>query len=372
MAISWGTASGNGRIGINVIPTVSNTSVSVSLDIYVWTKYSCSDTSNTLTVNGSSKGSVTISTSNNSGTGWSTSNQQFVKTVSVGSYGRGTSARTVDYSASISGVEYINATPSVSTSYTIPALASYTVSYNANGGSGAPSSRTKYYGVDITLSTTKPTRSGYTFQGWSTANDSTVEYAAGATYTGNAALTLYAVWKENALTVNYYSNYATSAFDGALNEVGADKNVLVLSQPFYYDNDYSLYGLSNYSNSTGAVYMTRTGYTATGNWGTSASGGTLVNENTTFATGQLLAKALGKDLLNSNASVNVYAQWKPNIYTVTYDGNGGLYNGATTWSENVTYKTDYTTWENFLKERVISLLVGMKRQMELVLIGLDI
>ena len=32
----------------------------------------------------------------------------------------------------------------------------YTISYNANGGSGAPSSQKKYYGVSTTLSTTKP------------------------------------------------------------------------------------------------------------------------------------------------------------------------------------------------------------------------
>lgn len=37
----------------------------------------------------------------------------------------------------------------------------YTVSYNANGGSGAPSSQTKFYGSDLTLSDTVPTRSGY-------------------------------------------------------------------------------------------------------------------------------------------------------------------------------------------------------------------
>lgn len=72
----------------------------------------------------------------------------------------------------------------------------YTVSYNANGGSGAPASQTKTYGVNLTLSTTKPTRSGYTFMGWNTVSSaSTVSYASGATYTGNATLSLYAIWK---------------------------------------------------------------------------------------------------------------------------------------------------------------------------------
>lgn len=47
----------------------------------------------------------------------------------------------------------------------------YTISYNANGGSGAPSSQTKDGGIDLTLSSTVPTRSGYAFAGWNTQAD---------------------------------------------------------------------------------------------------------------------------------------------------------------------------------------------------------
>jgi len=44
-------------------------------------------------------------------------------------------------------------------------LNEYTISYNANGGSGAPNSQIKYYGIDLVLSDTIPTRSGYIFKG---------------------------------------------------------------------------------------------------------------------------------------------------------------------------------------------------------------
>ena len=71
----------------------------------------------------------------------------------------------------------------------------YTVSYNANGGSGAPSSQTKTYGVDLTLSSTVPTRAGYTFKGWATSSTGAVEYQAGGTYSANSAVTFYAVWE---------------------------------------------------------------------------------------------------------------------------------------------------------------------------------
>lgn len=71
----------------------------------------------------------------------------------------------------------------------------YTVSYNANGGSGAPSSQTKTYGVDLTLSSTVPTRAGYAFKGWATSSTGAVAYQAGGIYKANSAVTLYAVWE---------------------------------------------------------------------------------------------------------------------------------------------------------------------------------
>lgn len=88
-------------------------------------------------------------------------------------------------------------TSSTSISYTIPEP-TYTVSYKANGGSGAPSSQTKTYNKNLTLSKTIPTRDGYKFVEWNTKSDgSGTSYAPGATYTSNAALTLYAIWKRN-------------------------------------------------------------------------------------------------------------------------------------------------------------------------------
>ena len=73
----------------------------------------------------------------------------------------------------------------------------YTVTYNANGGSGAPSAQTKVYGTNLTLSSTIPTRTGYTFKGWATSASGSVAYVAGATYTSNSEATLYAVWQAN-------------------------------------------------------------------------------------------------------------------------------------------------------------------------------
>ena len=98
----------------------------------------------------------------------------------------------------------------------------YTVSYNANGGTGAPGSQTKTHGTALTLSSTIPTKSAttasgytvtfngnggtpsmasttatdttsYSFSSWNTAaNGSGTSYSAGGSYTANASATLYA------------------------------------------------------------------------------------------------------------------------------------------------------------------------------------
>ncbi len=77
----------------------------------------------------------------------------------------------------------------------------FSITYNPNGGTGAPSAQTKIYGSDITLSSTVPTRTGYTFKGWATGESGSVEYAPGATYSDNKALTLFAVWEANTVSV---------------------------------------------------------------------------------------------------------------------------------------------------------------------------
>jgi len=111
-----------------------------------------------------------------------------------------------------------------SATVSVPALTSYAVTYDANTGSGAPSSQTKWYGEALTLSTATPTLAGYDFVGWSTTQSTpgsgTATYTAGGSYTANAAATLYAVWsrayiapKINSLSVYRASNTSGTASD---------------------------------------------------------------------------------------------------------------------------------------------------------------
>ncbi len=167
-----------------------------------------------------------------------------------------------------SGSSTGNASGNGSTTIYYP-KATYTVSYNANGGSGAPSSQTKTYGTTLKLSSTVPKRTGYTFQGWSTANDSSVEYKPGSNYTSNSSVTLYAVWKLNVYTVTF--NCAGYTFQGW-----------------------------STANDSSVEYKPGSNYT-------------------------------------SNSSVTLYAVWKLNVYTVTFNCAGGNISGNSTYTKQINH-----------------------------------
>jgi len=76
----------------------------------------------------------------------------------------------------------------------------YTVSFNAKGGSGAPSQMTKNFGKNLVLPSTVPTRQYYVFKGWNTAYDESGEtIKAGESYKENADTILYAMWEHESI-----------------------------------------------------------------------------------------------------------------------------------------------------------------------------
>ena len=78
--------------------------------------------------------------------------------------------------------------------------------YDPRGGSGEPGDQTGDAASDVTVSTTEPTRDGYTFTGWNTAADgSGTSYAGDDTYTlpNSGTDTLYAQWQINTVTLEY-------------------------------------------------------------------------------------------------------------------------------------------------------------------------
>lgn len=79
--------------------------------------------------------------------------------------------------------------------YNKTARKSYTITYNANGGSNAPAPQTKAPGQTIKLNSGEPTWQNHVFLGWSCAHSDTL-YQAGENFNIDADVTLYAVWKD--------------------------------------------------------------------------------------------------------------------------------------------------------------------------------
>ena len=173
-----------------------------------------------------------------------------------------------------------------------PTPTTYTVKYDANGGTGAPSNQTKKQGESLTISTAKPTKTGYTFTSWNTKKDGTgTKYDIGASYTVDADLTLYAQYKEN--TVTYTVKYDANGGENAPKEQTKTKGKeLVLS----------------------TTVPTKEGYKFV-NWNTKKDGtGTSYNAGSKYTT---------------EASVTLYAQYEKELneektkYTITFYTNDG-------------------------------------------------
>lgn len=242
-------------------------------------------------------GSVNLNTF---GTKSSSGNGSFTGTYSISGNGSATKTVTVtfnNYEEDWQGNVTESATKTVSFNVTVPAWTSYTVKYNANGGSGAPSSQTKWKDQTLKLSTTKPTRTGYTFQGWGTStSDTSVDYASGANYTANANITLYAIWKEITYTVKYNANGGSDAPSSQTKTYG---KTLTLSSSI----------------------PTRTSIEDNGNLTTYTFKGWATSSTSTS-----VAYKAGSSYTN-NASVTLYAVWSKtvsvNLYDVSYNTNGG-------------------------------------------------
>lgn len=280
--IVTGSGSGNfhkGRIGIYVgLTNTSETKTKVNVQVWFWSIYSCSDSSNTLYYDVGTKvssattsmGSVNINHTDDSGNGWSTNNQTKILDKTY-SYTRGTSAVKYTVFAKLTGIGIISnpGTMNANASYTIPALLSYTVSYNANGGLDAPSSQTKWYGVTLTLSNAKPLKLGYRFKGWATSKNGSVVYTPGSSYTANAGVTLYAVWQIITYTVSYDANGGSGAPSSQTKTYGVNLT-LSSTKPTRTNYKFLGWGLSasstTVSYSAGATYSNNSSATLYAIW----------------------------------------------------------------------------------------------------------
>lgn len=257
------------------------------------------------------------------GTSRASGSSTLTGTYSISENGAATKSVTVtfkNYEEDWQGNVTNSATKNVTVSVTVPAWTSYKVTYNANGGSGAPSAQTKWKNQTLKLSSTKPTRTGYTFAGWATSASGSVAYAAGANYTANTAVTLYAKWTALTYTVKYDANGGSGA---PANQTKTYGQTLTLS----------------------STKPTRTNYTFKG-WGTSSSDTTV-----SYSAG---------GSYTTNAAITLYAIWelsytKPRITGLSVlrcDSGGTALNNGTyalvsfSWASDKTISSIAVNWSS--------------------------
>ena len=218
----------------------------------------------------------------------------------------------------------------------------YTVKYDANGGSGTAMGNTTHtVGVASNLAQNTYSRTGYTFLGWSkTKTDADATYADQASVSTNVTteaetVTLYAIWQGVSYTVMYNGNGNTGGSTG---------------------NSSHVYGTASELTANGFI---KAGYDFAG-WAESPDGDVKFTD-----------KQPVSDLVTSSGGTKMlYAKWTMHTYNVTFDVDGGsevqkqqvTYNGrATRPSEDPKkngydfkgwYKEDKVTEFNFDTELI--------------------
>jgi uncharacterized repeat protein (TIGR02543 family) len=237
----------------------------------------------------------------------------------------------------------------------------YTITYYSNGATSgtvpAPGSFTAG-GSATTIASNSGTleRTGYTFSNWDTSTAGTgTTFTAGASYSTNANLNLYAKWAPIPRTVTYSLNSGSGTTPTQLTNKYIGETFTVSSAAAFSRAGFAFTGWSDGTNSysAGATYtVASTDVTLTAQWtglsysityaanGGSGSLPTQINlsngETFTVQTNSLTKTgysfvawndgtanyAAGATYTMSTANVSLIAQWTATGYEITYDGNG--------------------------------------------------
>ena len=115
----------------------------------------------------------------------------------------------------------------------------YSVKFNANGGTGSMANETFESGVAKALTANAFTRTGYTFQGWATTSSGSVKYTnkqsvQNLTTTVGGVVNLYAIWKVNTYTVQFNANGGSGTMKAQTFTYGKAQNLR--ANAFYNSN----------------------------------------------------------------------------------------------------------------------------------------
>lgn len=217
--------------------------------------------------------------------------------------------------------------------------APYTVSYDANGGTGAPSSQTKVHNQSLTLSSTKPTRSGYVFRRWNTnTSDTGTAYNPGATYTANANLALKAIWNP---VISYNANGGSGAPSSQTKTYGVAIN---LSGTVPTRAGYSFWHWNTANNNSGTTYSPGSSYSANTSLSLYAIWNPIISYDPNGGSGAPLpqTKTYGTSITLSSVTPT-RSGYRFNGWNTKADGTGTNYSGGAAYTSNATL-TLYAKW----------------------------
>lgn len=207
----------------------------------------------------------------------------------------------VGWSTDIAGNNYVYADTKVSKAenhvlYAQWSSNPYTITYNANGGVCETATAQVSYGGKYPLP--DATKAGYIFSGWFTESEGGAQITGDTIMSRNQDHTVYAHWTNDKYVVTFDGN------GGIASQV--NKTVTYMG----------VYGT--------LPTAERAGYTFDG-WWTERNEGSAITASST---------------MNVARKQTLYAHWKPNIYEITLDANGGALEIK---KQNVIYDAAYGT-----------------------------
>lgn len=235
----------------------------------------------------------------------------------------------------------------------------YTVSYSANKGTGAPAAQVKLKDKTLLLSKNVPKRTGYIFKGWAVSSTAQkASYKPGSAYRSNKSIRLYAVWEAETYKITYHMNGGTGVIP---NQTKVYNKSLKLSDREPKRTGYIFRGWSENKNAPVETYKSKGAFTKNKNtvlyavWKIKQYRVTyhavgaknipisqiktygrklrLSTKEPVLAAAEFRGWAVAADrtkvaylpgqAYTANKSIDLYAVWKWKTYKVTYHANGG-------------------------------------------------